>query len=251
MYGWINDCIEKLVVEKFGIEKWHAIKEKAGVDVPDGCWVRLQVYDDGCTVDLVMAAADILGVGSDVVLELFGQYFIHFVKGEGYSNLMFCQGDNLKSWLNNINDLHLHLENTLPEIVAPEFWCVDDPTTLGAVILRYRSKRGSLLAPLVVGLVKEVAVMYFNVNVDFTLLHLQDDELENKFTEWRITVSAEQSEDFDGDFHFALIQSNVDRYKRRSTKQTRGCPFHAMMVNILTQTYMHTYMFTYLFSCSI
>ena len=148
MYGWINDCVEKLVIEKFGLEAWHAIKEKAGCTMPDGAWVRLDTYPDGDTVNLVMAAAEALNVGADDVLELFGQYFIQFVKKEGYANLLRCQGDSLKGWMNSINDLHLHLEHTMPEIVAPEFWCIDDPEVKGALILRYRSQRGTLLAPL-------------------------------------------------------------------------------------------------------
>ena len=57
MYGWINDCVEKLVIAKFGIETWHAIKQKAGCKVMDGGWIRLQSYPDSVTLDLVAAAS--------------------------------------------------------------------------------------------------------------------------------------------------------------------------------------------------
>jgi hypothetical protein len=100
----------------------------------------------------VAAAAAALSVDSSVVLELFGTYFINFVKNAEYDNLLKIQGNSLKEWLSSVNDLHHHLSITLPHIQAPEFWCTDDPENMGnSIILRYFSKRGGGLAPLVVG----------------------------------------------------------------------------------------------------
>jgi guanylate cyclase soluble subunit beta len=119
MYGWINDCVKKLVITKFGQEAWNSICLKAGI-LNTLEWIRHQYYPDSDTYDLVGAASATLGVEADTVLEVFGQYFMDFVRGHGYENMLRCQGSSLREWLGNINDLHKHLQSNLPELVAPE-----------------------------------------------------------------------------------------------------------------------------------
>jgi hypothetical protein len=152
MYGWINDCVEKLVIEKFSLDAWEKIKRDAGVDISNGQWIRHKYYPDQTTLNLVAAAAAALSVDSSVVLELFGTYFINFVRKVEYENLLKIQGNSLKEWLSSVNDLHRHLSISLPDIIAPEFFCYDDEEIKGeTIILKYFSKRGGSLAPLVVG----------------------------------------------------------------------------------------------------
>lgn len=189
MFGWINDCTESLVVTKFGIEKWHEIKAKADCKVEDGGFIRHQYYSDGSTVALVVAAAEVLGLTVDQVLEAFGQYFMEFTRQNGYVNLLSCQGSTLRLWLSNLNALHDHLQSSLPEgFVAPVFWCEDDENVEGSILLHYFSKRGSLLVPLVVGLVKEVARYHFDIEIQMTRMQMQD-ENDAKFTTWSISAS--------------------------------------------------------------
>ena len=90
MFGWINDCTESLVITKFGIEKWHEIKAKTDCKVEDGGFIRHQYYSDGSTVALVVAAAEVLGLTVDQVLEAFGQYFMEFTRQNIYVNLLSC-----------------------------------------------------------------------------------------------------------------------------------------------------------------
>eukprot|EP01083_Nonionella_stella_P035561 97031_1 len=140
MFGWINDCTESLVVTKFGIEKWRAIKEKAGCDVDDGAFIRHQYYDDKSTISIVVAASDVLGISVDDVLEAFGQYFMEFTRHAGYDNMLSCQGSTLRLWLSNLNALHDHLQSSLPSgFVAPVFWCEDDEEVDGSILLHYYS----------------------------------------------------------------------------------------------------------------
>jgi hypothetical protein len=199
MFGWINDCTEKLVISKFGVESWHAIKAKAGCEVSDGGFIRHEYYPDASTVQLVVAASELLGLTVDQVLEAFGTFFMEFVRAEGYENLLQCQGNTLSSWLSNMNALHDHLESSLPRgMVKPVFWCeTPDPADADQqqchhsnninnnlndtsskddedyMILHYYSKRGNLLVPLVVGVVKEVARYHFDVVIEMILLQKQ------------------------------------------------------------------------------
>jgi hypothetical protein len=188
MLGWINCCIEELVLSRFSLDAWHKIKEKAGCTVEDGQWVRHKVYTDAETVALVMAASEVLGLTSEQVLEAFGKFFHEFTLAQGYSNLLDCQGSTLKLWLSNVNALHDHLEGSMPPgFTKPVFWCEDEEGSNGtAILLHYFSKRGSLLAPVVVGVVKEVAVHHFDVEIVMDRLSTQG-ESGSKFSSWRIT----------------------------------------------------------------
>mmetsp|Transcript_21651 Transcript_21651/g.47288 ORF Transcript_21651/g.47288 Transcript_21651/m.47288 type:complete len:467 (+) Transcript_21651:386-1786(+) len=189
MFGWINDCTECLVLTKFGEETWQRIKEKAGCEVQDGGFLRYKYYPDSDTVQLVVAASEVLGIGVDDVLFAFGDYFIDYVQENGYSNVLECLGSNLRDWLSNLNSLHDHLQASYPKgFVAPVFWSEDDEElSKGAILVHYYSQRGSLLVPLVVGVIKKVARVYFDVEIDMDQLELQD-ENEAKHTSWRVTT---------------------------------------------------------------
>lgn len=80
------------MVTKFGLETWHEIKEKAGCQVDDGGFLRYEYYPDKDTVDLVVAASEVLDLSVDQVLYAFGDYFIDYVQQNGYSNVLECLG---------------------------------------------------------------------------------------------------------------------------------------------------------------
>lgn len=189
MFGWINDCTECLVLTKFGEETWHKIKEKAGCEVHDGGFLRYKYYPDSDTVQLVVAASEVLGISVDDVLFAFGDYFIDYVQENGYSNVLECLGSNLRDWLSNLNSLHDHLQASYPKgFVAPVFWSEDDEESEeGAILVHYFSQRGSLLVPLVVGVIKKLAKVYFDIEINMDQLQLQDEGEANN-TSWRITT---------------------------------------------------------------
>jgi guanylate cyclase soluble subunit beta len=194
MFGWINDCTEKLVISKFGVETWHAVKEKAGCTVKDGGFIRHERYSDESTVALVVAASEVLNISVDDVLEAFGVYFMEFTRAEGFEKLLNCQGSTLRTWLSNINALHDHLESAFPRgMIKPVFWCEDDEDVEGSIILHYYSKRGNLLVPIVIGLVKEVARFHFDVAINMVLLQKQDIE-GAAFTSFRISAVDESEQ---------------------------------------------------------
>ena len=99
----------------------------------------------------------------------------------------YCR--SLKEWLNSINDMHDNFKSRLPEFVAPEFSCVDDVDDENeeAIILHYFSYRGQFLAPVVVGMVMEVAKNSFNMILNMEQIATQD-ENGSRFTSWRITL---------------------------------------------------------------
>lgn len=185
-----------LTRKKNSAETWHKIKEKAACDVADGGFLRYKYYADEDTVKLVVAASEVLGISVDDVLHAFGDYFIDYVQDNGYSNVLECLGNNMRDWLSNLNSLHDHLQASYPKgFVAPVFWSEDDPDSSaeeGAILVHYYSQRGTLLVPLVVGILKRIAKTYFAVEVELDQVALQDEPIEgtdgqtHKQTVWRV-----------------------------------------------------------------
>ena len=185
MLRLINDCAEQLVITKFGLDAWHAIKQAAGCPVKDYGFEQHGSYPDSATVDIVVAAAEALNVTVDDVLELFGQFFIEFTISKGYDNLLRCQGSTLRLWLSNLNAMHDHLQSSLPGGNFPVFWCENCADHEGSIILHYYSVRGALLGGVVVGIVKEVANVYFDVEVKMDRIAIQGED-GSQCTTWRI-----------------------------------------------------------------
>ena len=170
MLGWINDCVEKLVIKQFGIDAWHIIKQKAGCEVEDNGFFKMELYPDKSTIDLVVAASEVSGLTIDEVLEAFGVFFFHYICGEGYEDLLCCQGRTIKDWMKNINSIHQHLQTTFPKkMTMPQFWVEEykgkDGKEDGSLMLYYFSQRGNLLAPVGKGIVLETAKHQFGVDV--------------------------------------------------------------------------------------
>lgn len=150
--------------------------------------MRYKCYPDGDTVALVVAASEILNLSVDQVLHAFGDFFVSYVQDNGYSNVLLCLGNNLRDWLSNLNTLHDHLQASYPRgFIAPVFWSQDDEENEGALLVQYYSRRGSLLVPLVVGLIKRIAITYFDVEIEMQQLQLQGETEDAKHTSWRIT----------------------------------------------------------------
>lgn len=185
MYGWINSCIEALVLEKFGEAIWTRIKKEAGIP-PGTHWYKHCEYEDAETLKLVAAASNVLKAEAPVVLKLFGEYFIRFVLVGGYEGLLRSLGTNLREWLSNVNLLHDHMKNSLPAMVAPRFWLIEDEQS-DSFLLYYYSHRGPGLHPIVEGVVETVARDYFSSEVSMQLLHVQGDGCEQ--TAWRVHQS--------------------------------------------------------------
>lgn len=229
------------MVSKFGIEKWHEIKEIAGCTVEDQQFIRHKYYTDESTVALVVAASKVLGISVDDVLEAFGEYFMEFTRRHGYDNLLSCQGSTLRLWLSNLNALHDHLQSSLPEgFIAPVFWCEDDGTegNEGCILLHYYSKRGSLLVPLVVGIVKEISRFHFDVEVSMKRLQTQA-ENDAKYTtwsisavdpslQWKLTMSSAHGDFGDVSSNSAQMGQDKNRSEEKDDFQIKECPFSKM-----------------------
>ena len=148
MYGLINKAVKGLVQERFGLEAWNRICERACVD--DDEFLSMEGYDDAVTYDLVGAASEELGLEAEKILEAFGQYWVEYTAVEGYGDLLDSAGDTLPDFLANLDQLHARVKLAFADLKPPRF-AVTDEDEHGLVLHYYSDRPG--LAPLVVGLV--------------------------------------------------------------------------------------------------
>jgi class 3 adenylate cyclase len=131
MYGLVFEIVEEWVIEKQGIDIWHAIKEKARCKVEDQVFLRRSYYPDKELVDIVVAASEILFLSVAEILESFGHYVLMHHYNNGYDELLRCQGSTLRQWLSNeLDKLSKNLQheklstdllyNMLPKQVADD-----------------------------------------------------------------------------------------------------------------------------------
>ena len=155
MYGLVNKAVEDLITSRFGAERWAAVKQRAGVGVE--VFVGMEAYPDEVTYRLVAAASEELGLSPAEVLEAFGEYWTLFTIREGYGELLRTGGRTLAEFLCNLHNLHTHVALSFPNLEPPSFWCTD--VTEGSLRLHYQSRRPGL-APMVIGLVRGLGVMF-------------------------------------------------------------------------------------------
>lgn len=152
MYGIVNRAIEELIIEKFGVDKWEEVKQKAGFN-SEG-FMTLQPYPDQLTFKLVGAASEILNVPADTLLEAFGEYWILYTAEKGYGEMLNLAGDSFPSFLKNLNMLHGRVTSLMPELAPPQFECRNEKEN--SIELIYRSHRNGMI-PMLYGLVKGLA----------------------------------------------------------------------------------------------
>ena len=86
MYGWVHNCLQQLIITRYGSDLWEKIKEQAGCDEGNH-WLRYEYYPDDLSMALLIASAEFTSHTFDELLELYGEHFMIYVSQEGYLNL--------------------------------------------------------------------------------------------------------------------------------------------------------------------
>eukprot|EP00618_Florenciella_parvula_P019438 CAMPEP_0119480030 /NCGR_PEP_ID=MMETSP1344-20130328/9026_1 /TAXON_ID=236787 /ORGANISM="Florenciella parvula, Strain CCMP2471" /LENGTH=210 /DNA_ID=CAMNT_0007514309 /DNA_START=270 /DNA_END=898 /DNA_ORIENTATION=- len=193
MHGLIHIILKDLVVSKFGEEKWAAIGAKLGLaESGDGPILEEKQYPDETTVAGIATTAEVLGVSFEDALKVYGAHFVHFVYKGGHLQMLHSMGDSLEEFLKNVNHLHYTLERTYREANFPLFEITEaedagDTTASKVTCLSYKSSRGTVLGPLVEGILPELAKVLHNQAVDMKK-HEKPEEGYN--VSWTLTTSA-------------------------------------------------------------
>ncbi len=150
MYGLINQALEDFVVKGYGASAWRSILQSAGIN--QEVFIAMDGYPDETTYKLVGAATEVLRLDTSQVLEAFGEHWVLYTAQLGYGEMLAMFGSDLKSFLNNLDNLHSHVGMSFPALMPPSF-SVEEIEGDTGLLLHYRSERAGL-APMVVGLLK-------------------------------------------------------------------------------------------------
>ena len=155
MYGMINKAIRTLVTREAGEEVWEQVLIASGID--EDVYDDLEAYDDGVTFSLVGATSETLGIPAGDVLEMFGVYWATDVAPKGYGEYFEAFGNDFKSFVAGLDEMHVRITKMLPSLVPPAF----EIEELGEnhFKVHYVSQRDGL-APLAVGMLKGVALHF-------------------------------------------------------------------------------------------
>lgn len=225
MYGFVNYALELLVLRKFGEEAWEAIKKEAELEMEGHFLVRM-VYEDSLSYDLVGAASKVLNIPAGQILELFGKMFFDFCQESGYDKILQVLGCTTKDFLQNLDALHDHLATIYPGMRAPSFRCTNRESD-GATVLHYYSERDGL-EPIVIGIVKEVALKLHNAEVNVDIIQTKGEDCDH--VQFAIT---------DRSTNCGSILSELDGFENNLSMEPkispatfcRAFPFHVLFDN--------------------
>ena len=103
------------------------------------------------------AASEVLGLSAEEVLKAFGEHWVLYTGKEGYGEMLKMAGNTLPTFLQNVDNLHTRVGHLFPGMTPPSFRCTD--IRENSLRLHYYSTRPGL-APMVIGLVNGLAVMF-------------------------------------------------------------------------------------------
>jgi len=170
MKGTIINCLEELVKQKFGTERWRLSLKIAGV--PDSrIYSTFEDVPDREIHELLQAVSEALDLPLDGVLEAFGEYWSTVYAPRVYQPY-YAAAKSSRDLLLQLDYIHTVMTRSLKSARPPRFryeW-------RGAkhLIMYYQSERG--LAMLMPGLVRGVGRYYeeyLNVFVEGDAVHIQ------------------------------------------------------------------------------
>lgn len=154
MKGSIVNCLQELVVTKFGKDKWEKSLEDAGLP-KNTAFLPIADVDDAAVMKVVGTVCKNLGITLSQAAEAFGDHWVNAYSQKMYGRF-YTNFKTAKEFLLNMDNLHVTMTQTMKNAKPPRFdfeW--KDAKTL---IMTYKSPRG--LIDFLVGLVKGVGKFY-------------------------------------------------------------------------------------------
>jgi len=158
----INKAIRTLVIREAGEEVWEQVLETSDID--EDVYEDLESYDDGVTFSLVGAVSETLDIPAADVLEMFGVYWATDVAPKGYGDYFNAFGNDFKSFVSGLDEMHVRISQMLPSLQPPSFDI--EELDENHFKIHYKSPREGL-APLAIGTLKGIA-QHFGGEADIT-----------------------------------------------------------------------------------
>uniref|UniRef100_A0A8R1DFP6 guanylate cyclase n=1 Tax=Caenorhabditis japonica TaxID=281687 RepID=A0A8R1DFP6_CAEJA len=167
MFGFIHESIRQLVIRKYGEDTWNQVLERSGFENGKEN-IMNHYYSDTDTYVLVDSVSLVLKVTKDQVWEMYGAFLITYSMEIGWDELVRSMSPNLKGFLDNLDSLHYFIDHVVykANLRGPSFRC--EETSDGTLLLHYFTGRPGLY-PIVKGVVKEVAKLVFDLDINLVV----------------------------------------------------------------------------------
>jgi len=154
MKGAIINCLEELVFNGFGKDKWEAALEKAGFE-KHTFFLSIQDIDDAKVLKLVGAVCSVLDLSLPQAADAFGEYWMCTYAPKNYG-IFFSGIKSSRDFLLNMDKVHHVTTATIPNAQPPHFeYSWENDKTL---IMKYSSPRNMI--DFMVGLIRGVGKHY-------------------------------------------------------------------------------------------
>lgn len=117
MHGLMIKAIQCFLQDTYGSEKWDTITQVARLTVTD--FDAMQSYDDALARDVLVAASDVLGKTSDVILEDVGTYLVSHPNVEPLRRLLRFGGVSFIDFLMSLDELPDRTRLAVPDLKLP------------------------------------------------------------------------------------------------------------------------------------
>ena len=153
MKGTIVKCLNEMIVDNFGEDKWQAIVK----DVADMPKTILPISDvpDAKVMEVIQSTCKILEITLAQAADAFGDYWVN-VYAQKYYASYFGRAKTAKEFISNMDHVHDVMTKNMKNAAPPRFeyeWPSDNE-----LIFHYKSKRG--LIDIAIGCLKGVGKFF-------------------------------------------------------------------------------------------
>lgn len=140
MYGMIHRAARDFAMETLDEQVWQSILTKINFD--NGHFISGQHYSDEDTFALIGALSEHLNTPVPGLLTAFGRYWIQFTGRSDYAAALAMAGDDLVTFLCNLDELHHGIQANMPDARLPSFSVLSSDED--QIVLLYTSERQGL-----------------------------------------------------------------------------------------------------------
>jgi hypothetical protein len=170
--GTIIACLDNLVTEKFGADKWSEILRLSN-QKENRKFLATEDVDDAKTTEIIKNTTKVLRISLSQAADAFGEYWVNSYAPKIYK-AYFRKYSNAKDFIKGMDSVHEITTQTVPNAHPPRFDYkdVDDKT----MIVTYKSARNMI--DFYIGLAKGVGI-YFNTPI--AIKKLSEKQVEIRF----------------------------------------------------------------------
>ncbi|MFN3747961.1 MAG: heme NO-binding domain-containing protein [Sphingorhabdus sp.] len=136
----IHRGVRQMVIDQLGEDAWAAAEKKLGIGPTE--LVTGMVYEDSMTIEIIAEAAARLNLPVEDCLQEFGRYWVRFAERGSFGSFMDFTGQDLPSFIANLDRMHLAVATAMPKAQVPSFFLANQSP--GRLEVEYRSVRTGL-----------------------------------------------------------------------------------------------------------